>query len=230
MQKTEPAITALRTRIKICGITEVEHARRAVEAGVDALGFIFVRQSPRNVEPERVRQIVATLPPFVDAVGVFVDEAAEVVEKIADFCALTMVQLHGSETPQYCAKMSRRVLKSFRLGAALPEPGDDFYALYAGVVQGFLLDTYHKKKAGGTGQPFDWSLVERYRPPGPVILAGGISPANVAQAIERLHPFAVDVNSGVETAPGKKSGEAILRLVAAVRAADQKRTAGQGIP
>ncbi len=221
---------AHRTRIKICGTTEVVAARLAVEAGADALGFIFVRQSPRYVSPERVREIVATLPPFVDAVGVFVDESPEVVEEMADYCALTMVQLHGSETPQYCAKMSRRVLKSFRLGAAMPEPADVLYAPYAGVVQGFLLDTYDKKRAGGTGQPFDWSLVERCRPPGPVILAGGISPGNVGQAIERLNPFAVDVNSGVETAPGKKSGEAILRLVAAVRAADQKRTAGPGFP
>lgn len=221
---------ALRTRIKICGITEVADARLAVEAGADAVGFIFVRQSPRNVAPELVRKIVATLPPLVDAVGVFVDESPAVVEEIVEYCSLTMVQLHGSETPQYCAKMSRRVLKSFRLGSSMPEPQDDFYAPYAGVVQGFLLDTYHEKRAGGTGQAFDWSLVERHRPPGPVVLAGGISPANVEQAIERLAPFAVDVNSGVETAPGKKSGDAIFRLAAAVRTADLKRTAGRECP
>ena len=212
-----------RTRIKVCGITEIDDARLAVAAGVDALGFIFAGQSPRKIDPEKARDIVATLPPFVDAVGVFVDEYREVVEEIVGYCGLTMVQLHGKETPQYCEKVSCRVVKSFRLGAAMPEPEDDFYAPYVGVVQGFLLDTYHDKMAGGTGQPFDWSLVERYRPPGPVILAGGLSPENVEQALTLLNPFAVDVNSGVETAPGRKDGDAILRFVAAVRAADLQR-------
>jgi len=219
---------AVRTRIKICGITRAADARIAVAAGVDALGFIFVENSPRHIDPDKVKDIVAALPPFVDAVGVFMDEYLEVVEEIVQYCGLTMVQLHGSETPAYCEKLFCRIIKTFRLGDGALPTENDFYAPYFGVVEGFLLDTYHEKMGGGTGQPFDWSLVNRFRPPGPVVLAGGIDPENVAVAIERVQPFAVDVNSGVEEEPGKKDSEAILRLVANVRATDLKSSASEG--
>ena len=214
----------VRTRIKICGITDIAGARSAVAAGVDALGFIFVAESPRNVDPDTVKDIVATLPPFVDAVGVFMDQYAEVVEDIVQYCGLTLVQLHGSETPEYCGKISGRILKSFRLGQDALAEDHDFYAPYFGVVEGFLLDTFHPKMAGGTGKAFDWSLVDRFRPPGPIVLAGGLNPGNIAAAIETVQPFAVDVNSGVELEPGKKDAEAILRLVANARVADMKKT------
>jgi len=217
----------VRTRIKICGITDAVDARAAVAAGVDALGFIFTDKSPRNIAPEEARRIIAALPPFVDAVGVFMDEKIEVVEEIVGYCGLTLAQLHGRETPQFCEKIAVRVLKSFWLGDNSPCREGDIYASYAGVVAGFLLDTFQAGKAGGTGKVFDWSLVERCQPPGPVVLAGGLNPENIAEAIETVGPFAVDVNSGVELAPGKKDPAAILRLVANVRAADLRRLSGR---
>jgi len=212
-----------RTRIKICGITDSADAQAAVAAGVDALGFIFTDKSPRNIAPEAAKRIIAALPPFVDAVGVFMDEKIEVVEQIVQFCGLTLVQLHGAETPQFCQKISARVLKSFRLGGDSPGGKENIYAPYAGVVAGFLLDTFQPGKAGGTGKVFDWLLVKRLPPPGPVVLAGGLNPDNIAAAIEAVQPFAVDVNSGVELAPGQKDPAAILRLVANVREVDLRR-------
>lgn len=213
----------IRTRIKVCGMTKVKEAEGAVNAGVDALGFIFAEASPRYVNPEKVKEIVKKLPPFVDAVGVFVDEDAEVVDEIVQYCGLTVAQLHGSESPTYCADISCRVVKAFRIK---PESAhsekEPYYDPYYGVVNGFLLDTYHEKIAGGTGKTFDWKLLENMRPPGPLILAGGLTPENVRQAILETMPFAVDINSGVEFEPGRKDVEKLLRLVDEVRKADNR--------
>ncbi|MEW6426730.1 MAG: phosphoribosylanthranilate isomerase [Thermodesulfobacteriota bacterium] len=209
-----------RTRIKICGICEMSDARVAVEAGVDALGFIFAPASPRRIDPEKARDIIASLPPFVDAVGVFMDEELAHVEEIVQFCGLTTVQLHGSESPEYCNELDCRVMKAFRISAERLDSGEVDFGPYYGAVEGFLLDTYHRQMAGGTGQPFDWRLLERVKPAGPVILAGGLTPENVATAIQLVRPFAVDANSGVEEAPGRKGHDAIRRLVRAVRQAD----------
>ena len=205
---------SLRTRIKVCGITDLQEAHAIVALGVDALGFIFAKGSLRRVEPEKVREIVRSLPPFVDAVGVFVDEDSEVVSEIIQYCGLTMAQLHGSESPAYCADFSCRVVKAFRLGSVEADLPD--YGGYSGVVSGFLLDTYDREMAGGTGKTFDWRIVEANRPPGPVILAGGLDPGNVAEAVRQVRPFAVDLNSGVEIEPGRKSiakvREAVLQV------------------
>ncbi len=209
---------AYRTRIKVCGITELEDARVAVAAGADGLGFIFVPQSPRHVDPDRVREITAQLPPLVDAVGVFVDEEIEVVKEIVQYCGLSVVQLHGTETPEYCANISCRVIKSFSIHPATKN--EDFMP-YAEVVSGFLLDTFHKDMAGGTGMVFDWQLIETARPPGPVILAGGLTADNVANAITQVKPFAVDVNSGVEYQPGRKDADKLKSFVQQVRKADE---------
>lgn len=208
-----------RTRIKVCGITCQEDARAAVASGADALGFIFVEQSPRLVEPDRVRSITATLPPFVDRVGVFQDEEIDVVKEIVHYCHLTAVQLHGAEFPEYCRKIPCQVIKSFsiRTGSDCEE-----LAPYADAVGGFLLDTYHKDMAGGTGRTFDWKLVEQVKPPGPVILAGGLTPENVGEAIRQVKPFAVDVNSGVEYQPGRKDTDKLKNFVHAVRKADEQ--------
>ena len=202
----------IRTRIKVCGMTKIKEAEGAVSAGVDALGFIFAESSPRYVNPEKAKEIIKKLPPFVDAVGVFVDEEAEVVDEIVQYCGLTVAQLHGSESPKYCDEISCRVVKAFRIKpeSALSE-NEPYYDPYYGVVNGFLLDTYHKKIAGGTGETFDWKLLEKMRPPGPFILAGGLTPKNVGQAILETSPFAVDINSCVEFEPGRKDVERIVK-------------------
>ena len=209
---------ALRTRIKVCGITGQEDARAAVAAGADGLGFIFVKQSPRVVDPDMVRAITGELPPFVDSIGVFRDEEIEVVEEIVNYCHLTMVQLHGSESPEYCKNISCPVIKSF---AVHQESESGELAAYSEVVRGFLLDTYHKDMAGGTGIVFDWKLVEQIQPPGPIILAGGLTPENVGEAIRQVKPFAVDVNSGVEYHPGRKDSDKLKSFADEVRKADE---------
>ena len=209
---------ALRTRIKICGITGKEDARAAVAAGADGLGFIFVKESPRVVDPDMVRAITADLPPFVDSIGVFRDEEFEVVEEIINYCQLTMVQLHGFESPEYCRKISCPVIKSFSIHSGSQS---EELAAYSGVVSGFLLDTYHADMAGGTGMVFDWKLVEQIQPPGPIILAGGLNPENVGEAIGQVKPFAVDVNSGVEYQPGRKDTDKLKSFADEVRKADE---------
>jgi len=204
-----------RTRIKICGMTDLAEVRHAVAAGVDALGFIFAKASPRYIDPEWARGIISTLPPFVAAVGVFVNEEAERVAEIAQYCRLSVIQLHGAESPDYCRRFQTRVVKAFQVHEGLTaldlQP-------YEEVVSGFLLDTYDKKQAGGTGKTFDWSLIRKLQPGKPVILAGGLGPANVARAIAEVRPFAVDVNSAIETEPGRKDPVLISRLVEAVAA------------
>ncbi len=199
-----------RTRIKICGMTDIHEVNYAVKAGVDALGFIFVEESPRYIEPEKAREIISSLPPFVDAVGVFRNQERSQVEEIVQYCGLTVAQLHGAESPDYCGNFSGRVIKAFQVH---PGMGPEDIAPYEGVVSGFLLDTYHEKQGGGTGHTFDWSMVEKLRPGKPVILAGGIGVNNIAQAIREVNPFAVDVNSAIETEPGRKDPELISRLV-----------------
>lgn len=206
-----------RTRIKVCGMREMAEVAAVVAAGVDAVGLIFVEQSPRYVDPERAREIVASLPPFVDAVGVFVDQEVARVNEIARYCGLTKVQLHGAESPAYCAEINCRVIKVFQVRASLATAD---LAAYAGEVSGFLFDTFHEKIAGGTGQTFDWQLLQKLSPPRPVILAGGLTPDNVGEAIRQAHPYAVDLNSGVEFAPGRKNLDKVRAAIAQVAAAD----------
>lgn len=203
------SVFPMRTRVKVCGITDLAEAQAIVDMGVDALGFIFVRSSPRYITPEKARAIISSLPPFVDAVGVFLDDDAVVVNEVVQQCGLTVIQLHGSESPSYCQAMSRPVVKAFRVKEeALPdlEP-------YRHVVKGFLLDTYRSGQAGGTGETFNWGVVRQLNLPGPLILAGGLTPDNVSSAILQVHPFAVDVNSGVEISPGRKDITAVGRLM-----------------
>ena len=212
-----------RTRIKMCGITNRYDAEEGVLAGVDALGFIFVEASPRYVSPELARGIIADLPPFVDCVGVFGDRDLEEVKELIVSCCLSHVQLHGSEDPGYCERLAHsaapcKVIKAFRVAG---ETAADLFAPYNDVVQGFLLDTYSKGIAGGTGMAFDWRIIEGLRLQLPLILAGGLGPDNVREAIQQVHPFAVDVNSGVEWTPGMKNAEKVHAFMAQVRLADQ---------
>ncbi len=206
-----------RTRVKICGMTDLDELKLGVEAGVDAFGFIFAPKSPRYIDPEDARELIASLPPFIGAVGVFVNEEPERVEEIAKYCGLTVLQLHGDESPEYCQQFQgRRVVKAIPVR---PGMSPDVLTPYEDVVYAFLLDTYHEKLPGGSGQTFDWSLVSGLHPEKPIILAGGIGVDNVAQAIKQVRPFAVDVNSAIETEPGRKDPELITKLMAAVAGA-----------
>jgi len=214
-----------RTRIKMCGITNMEDAEEGMRAGVDALGFIFVEDSPRYIEPEKAKEIAANISPFVDLVGVFIDRDNIEVQEIVDYCGLSYVQLHGSETPEYCGQLAYaaspcKVIKAFRIsGSATPE---DFHP-YQDVVQGFLLDTYVADQAGGTGSTFNWDMIESLALQRPIILAGGLTPDNVAEAIDKVRPFAIDVNSGVEIRPGLKDYDKLRMLLDAVWKADFAR-------
>jgi len=201
-------------RIKICGITNLEDALLAADLGADALGFIFYPKSPRKVAPEAARAIIAQLPPLVTTVGVFVDEDAAAVRDLAARVGLDWVQLHGQEPPEYCRSLGRRVIKGFRV-----QDQHSLSALeaYRGAAQALLLDTYKKGQIGGTGETFNWTLAREAQKYGPIILAGGLNPDNVAQAIAAAQPQAVDVASGVETGPGKKDPEKLKRFFAAVR-------------
>ncbi len=207
-------------RIKVCGITRLQDALAAVAAGVDALGFIFFERSPRAVSPEDARVIIEHLPPFVDTVGVFVDREPSEVEEIVQFCRLGYVQLHGQESPKYCERLARltapcQLIKALRLGGPAVTPEE--VAPYARHVKGFLLDTWKQGMAGGTGTSFDWSLVRTLNLQRPFILAGGLDPESVVAAIEAAHPYGVDINSGVESAPGIKDPDRIIELVRAIR-------------
>jgi phosphoribosylanthranilate isomerase len=201
-------------RIKICGITNLDDARLAAELGAHALGFIFYAKSPRFVRPDAAREIIRNLPPLVMTVGVFVDEEAGVVKDIAETAGLDWVQLHGQESPEYCRSLQRRVIKGFRIKDA---HSLSLLPVYRRSVQAFLLDTYKAGTTGGTGETFDWTLARQAKELGPIILAGGLTPGNVAQAIKAVQPAAVDVASGVEAAPGKKDPEKLRAFFEAVK-------------
>lgn len=210
---------AQRIRIKMCGITSLEDALAGVEAGVDALGFIFYEKSPRYIEPQLARLIIEQLPPFVDTVGVFVDRNRKEVEEIVRFCSLGYVQLHGNESPKYCERLVRcaapcQVLKALRVSEHL-RPED--VVPYNDHVKGFVLDTYQKNLPGGTGKIFDWSLIAALNLQRDFILAGGLQENNVEQALTQVCPYALDINSGVESSPGVKDHAQIRAFVHQVR-------------
>ena len=199
-----------RVRVKICGTTSLKDALLAVESGADAVGFIFHKESPRNISQKDVKEIVAQLPPFVESIGVFVNETSDKINRIAEQCRLTAVQLHGDESPAFCRRIKRRVVKAVRVKDAESLKGmSDF------DVSGFLLDAYNEESRGGTGRVFDWNLALRAKKQGPVIIAGGLNPYNVYTAIHRVKPYGVDVCSGVEKSPGVKDPEKISEFIKA---------------
>ena len=202
-------------RSKICGITRIEDALAAVEAGADAIGFVFYAKSPRAVDVRQARAIIAELPPFVTTVGLFVDASRCELNEILEVVPLDLLQFHGDEAPGDCEGYHRPWIKALRV-----RPGDDLEAAcqrYAGA-RGILLDTYVAGVPGGTGEAFDWSLVPA-RLSKPIILAGGLSAANVGQAIAQVRPYAVDVSGGVEQAKGIKDAAKIEAFMQAVRQA-----------
>jgi phosphoribosylanthranilate isomerase len=204
------------TKVKICGITNAEDAMAAVEAGADALGFVFYRKSPRYIEPGLARQIVMSLPPLVIPVGVFVDEDQHLVRSLMDDCGLAVAQLHGTESAIYCKELGRTVLKALRV-----KDRSTFLALaeFGGRagVRGFILDAFSNEAYGGTGQVIDWQLASEAAKAAKVLLAGGLTPDNVEKAILAVRPYGVDVSSGVEQSPGRKDHEKVRAFIRAVR-------------
>ncbi|MCC9006674.1 phosphoribosylanthranilate isomerase [Pseudomonas putida] len=202
-------------RSKICGITRIEDALAAAEAGADAIGFVFYAKSPRAVDVRQARAIIAELPPFVTTVGLFVNASRCELNEILEVVPLDLLQFHGDETPQDCEGYHRPWIKALRV-----RPGDDLEAacqLYAGA-RGILLDTYVAGVPGGTGEAFDWSLVPAHLSKS-IILAGGLSADNVGQAIAQVRPYAVDVSGGVEQAKGIKDAAKIEAFMQAVKQA-----------
>ena len=203
------------TRVKICGITSREDAAAAVEAGADALGFVFVPGTPRCVHPEAAERIVSTLPPFVTPVGVFVDQPLEEVLRIAARCNLQAVQLHGNEPEEYSRRIPLRVIKALRVRDAASLRILPTYPAHA-----FLLDAFVQGQAGGTGTPISWDLAIQAKGHAPIILSGGLRPDTVGPAVVRVRPYGVDVSSGVEVSPGRKDHEKVREFIVAVRQAD----------
>jgi phosphoribosylanthranilate isomerase len=199
-------------RVKICGNVTLKDTMAAVEAGADAVGFVFHARSPRVVSPKAVAAIVSHLPPFVTAVGVFVNEKPDVVRQIMSDCGLAYAQLHGEESPQYCAELQFPVLKGIRVRSR-----EDLAMLALYRVKAILLDAYVEGVVGGTGTTFDWALAVEAKAWGPIILAGGLTPDNVVEAISRVQPYGVDVSSGVEAAPGVKDHAKVRAFVENVK-------------
>ena len=209
------------TRVKVCGITNLEDALAALEAGAGMLGFNFYARSPRYVAPEEVLRIVERLPEGVECVGVFVNESSPAdVKRVAREAGLRTVQLHGAETPEFCrALRGLETVKALRVG---PDFAPEDAAAYP--TDAVLLDAYVAGEWGGTGHTFDWSLARRTREAVPrLFLAGGLKPENVAAAVAAVRPFAVDVCSGVETSPGRKSLPLLRRFVEEVQEVDSRR-------
>lgn len=208
----------MRTRIKICGITRVEDALEAVRLGADAIGLVFYPPSPRAVTIEQAQSISLQLPPFVTLVGLFVNESRERIEQVLREVPLDLLQFHGDESPSACSGFNRPWIKAIRMQ-------DDIDLLQVeqefSEASGLLLDTYRRGVPGGTGAVFDWQRIPtemRSR----IILAGGLEPGNVEEAIRQIHPYAVDVSGGVEAAKGIKDGAKIAAFIAGVNRVDNK--------
>jgi len=210
-----------RTRIKVCGITRLQDALDASALGIDAVGFVFYEKSPRYIEPMKAAAIIRQLPPFVSAVGLFVNPDQNEIDRVLEYCPLGVVQLHGDESPEFCEAQSRRVTKAIHVATREDLQQAQRYSCAV------LLDT--KAPAGvygGTGKNFDWSLLDGFTHEYPVILAGGLHAANVRQAMAVRRWFAVDVSSGVESSPGIKDRNKLQAFVEAVHdgdAADNNR-------
>jgi phosphoribosylanthranilate isomerase len=211
-------VTSATPKIKFCGITVLEDAERAVTGGAWAIGLIFWPGSPRRCAPDDAVEIAAAVKRRVEVVGVFANASLDEIASTADTVGLTMVQLHGEEGPSFCSEVARRtgckVIKAARVRS-----GAEIQALTSIHSDYHLLDSYVPGRPGGTGESFDWKLARNHRSSIPVILSGGLTPQNVAEAIAIAQPFAVDVASGVERAPGRKDPDKLVAFAEAVRAA-----------
>jgi phosphoribosylanthranilate isomerase len=201
------------TIVKICGITSPADALAAATAGADAIGLMFYEGSPRHVTTATAVKIVRELPPHVIKVGVFVNAPEDLVQRAIAECTLNIVQFHGDETPEYCGLFPVMTIKAFRIRDA-----DSLLALGDYPTDAWLLDAFVKDKLGGTGAKFNWELAAAAQQLGrPIFLAGGLTPENVGDAIRQVKPYAVDVSSGVESAPGKKDNEKVSKFVKAAK-------------
>lgn len=210
-----------RLLVKICGIRRLEDARFAAASGADAVGFVFWYMSPRRVDPEQAAAITAELPDQVLRVGVFVDAPRDEIERVSQLVGLDLLQLHGEEPPEALEGLSRPALKAVRVG---PRFTAEEALRYSKTAQGIVVDTRLPGQTlmpGGTGVPFDWSLVANLAEQVPfLMLAGGLSPTNVAEAVRAVRPDAVDVSSGVERMPGRKDPERVKAFIEASRAVE----------
>lgn len=209
----------MRTRVKICGFTRVQDAVFAARMGVDALGLVFYPASPRSVEIEQAADIVKALPPFTSVVALFVDENEQRIRQVLDSVPIDLIQFHGDEAPDYCRLFNRPYIKAIQMRDKVDLQGlaNEYHD-----ASGFLLDAYHPEAKGGTGLCFDWDLIPAACSK-PIILAGGLKPENVKQAVEAVKPYAVDVSSGVEAGKGFKDAEKMTVFVNEVYEGDRKK-------
>ncbi len=210
----------MRTRVKICGITRPEDGLAAARLGADAIGLVFYPPSPRAVTPAQAADIVRALPPFVTTVGLFVNATPEAIAEAADAAALDLLQFHGDEPPEACTGHGRPWIKALRMAPELDVAAEA--RCYAGA-RGLLLDAYRPGVPGGTGETFDWARI----PAGlslPLILAGGLTPENVAAAVRQVRPWAVDVSGGVEAEKGIKDAAKVAAFIDEVRRVDDERS------
>ena len=195
-------------KVKICGITNLEDAQAAAEAGADALGFVFYPYTPRFIDPGKARAIIAKLPVFITSVGVFVDESEDLIRRIIREGGIQILQFHGSESPVLCTRFREKVIKAIRI-----KDEESISEMQMYDVDTFLLDTYLDCAKGGTGKTFNWKYAEMAKKNGRIILSGGLNPSNIGDAVRKLKPYGVDVSSGVEISPGKKDHVKIREFV-----------------
>jgi len=207
---------SMSVKVKICGITNAPDALAAVEAGADALGFMFYEKSPRHISIPDAAKVIQQLPPFVMKVGVFVDASEDLVMRAIGDCGLSLLQFHGSEAPEYCTQFGLMSMKAFRIRDA-----ESLKALPDYSSDAFLLDAFVADKLGGTGEKFNWDLAIGAKKSGKLIfLAGGLTPENVADAVRKVQPFGVDVSSGVEAQPGKKDHGKVRAFIKAAKSVE----------
>jgi phosphoribosylanthranilate isomerase len=200
-------------KVKICGITSPADGLVAAEAGADMIGLMFYDKSPRHISIATAKQIAHAVPPFVMKVGVFVDPDEDTVMRAIGECGLSLLQFHGSETPDFCMQFGLMSVKAFRIqNTASLAPISNY------STDAYLLDAYSKTALGGSGEQFNWDLaIDAQKFGKPIFLAGGLTPQNVTEAVRKVNPFAVDVSSGVESAPGKKDADKVKRFIAAAK-------------
>ena len=202
--------------VKICGITNAPDAFAALEAGADVLGFVFYEASPRHVSVRDAGKIIRELPPFAVKAGVFVDASEDLVTRAIGDCGLNLLQFHGNETPEYCTQFGLMSMKAFRI-----RDSESLKILPTYGTEAWLLDAFVTDKLGGTGERFNWDLaVEAAKLGRPVFLAGGLTPTNVAEAVQKVRPYGVDVSSGVEAEPGKKDHQKVREFIKAAKSVE----------
>src|ERR1017187_1403847 len=206
-------------RVKICGITNVEDALISAYLGADALGFVFAKESPRAITPESARSIIDMLPPFIVSVGVFVDYPEDEILSIIERTGIQCIQLHGNESPFEYSKLKIPVIKAFRVNEHF-----QVETLVRFPAAAYLLDTFVKGKAGGTGKTFDWDIAVAAQGYGRIILAGGLTPENIVDAISKVQPYGVDISSGIESSPGKKDKRKLQQLFTAIHSEQGERS------